>query len=104
MKNISRKGQSAKFVCVIGIWALGFGLLPKVLGSETVSLSSLDLSGTEQDWGSPQKDKSVDGHPLSIGGKKFETGLGTHATSSLRINLKGQGERFAAWVGVDDEE
>ncbi len=104
MKNISRKGQSAKFVCVIGIWALGFGLLPGVLGSETVSLSSLDLSGTEQDWGSPQKDKSVDGHPLSIGGKKFETGLGTHATSSLRINLKGKGERFTAWVGVDDEE
>jgi alpha-galactosidase len=73
-------------------------------GEETVSLSSLDLGGTQQEWGSPQTNKSVDGHPLSIGGRTFETGLGTHANSSLRIKLNGNAEKFTAWVGVDDEE
>jgi alpha-galactosidase len=74
------------------------------LAAETVSLSSLDVSGVEQDWGSPQANRSVGGQPLSIGGRKFQTGLGTHATSSFRINLKGHAEKFTSWVGVDDEE
>jgi alpha-galactosidase len=34
---------------------------------------------------------------------KFERGVGTHATSSFRLGLAGQGERFTARVGVDDE-
>jgi alpha-galactosidase len=104
MKNVFFIEQSVRCACIIAISAFVAGFCGTVSGSETVSLSSLDLSGTEQDWGSPQKDKSVDGHPLSIGGKKFDTGLGTHATSSLRINLNGKGDKFTAWVGVDDEE
>ncbi len=69
---------------------------------ETLWLDELDLSKTVQDWGTPQKDKSVDGHPLSIGGKTFERGLGTHARSTLRIGLHGA-ENFSASVGVDGE-
>jgi alpha-galactosidase len=86
--------------------ALGFVLLfsGSVLAEETVSLSSLDVSATQQEWGTPQVNKSVDGHSLSIGGRKFGTGLGTHASSSLWIALKGNAEKFSAWVGVDDEE
>jgi len=71
--------------------------------AEDVWLSSLDLSPTQQDFGGPGVDKSVDGRPLSIGGRKFERGLGTHASSTLRVAVDGQAERFAAWVGVDDE-
>ncbi len=71
--------------------------------SETFPLSSLDLTTVEQEWGSPGADKSVEGHPLSIGGQKFEHGLGTHANSVFRIQLDGRGERFTARVGVDDE-
>jgi hypothetical protein len=44
---------------------------------ETVWLSSLDLSPITQGRGQPQADKAVTGKPLSIGGKKFERGLGT---------------------------
>ena len=74
------------------------------LAEETVPLSSLDLSATQQEWGSAHANKSVDGHPLSIGGKSFETGVGTHASSSLRVKLNGNAEKFSASVGVDDEE
>ncbi len=71
-------------------------------GSE-VNLSSLDLGGVTQGWGGVGKDKSVDGHPLSIGGKKFRQGVGTHAESRWVIDLKGNASRLTAQVGVDDE-
>ena len=69
---------------------------------ETIFLSSLDLSPITQGWGQPQADKAVTGKPLSIGGKVFERGLGTHADSVVRLQLKGGAEKFMATVGVDD--
>jgi alpha-galactosidase len=73
--------------------------------AETVSLSELDLGKDKvrQEWAQPQIDKSVDGYPLTIGGKKFEHGLGTHANSTLYIDLKGGAQRFTAFVGIDDD-
>ncbi len=70
--------------------------------SETVWISSLDLTPIRQGWGKPQADKSVTGKSLSIAGKTFEHGLGTHADSLVRIELKGGSERFSALVGIDD--
>lgn len=70
----------------------------------TVWLDDVDLTKTTQDWGQPHKNQSVDGHPLSIGGQKFDHGLGTHAASTLHIDLKGAAKSFTAKVGVDDEE
>ena len=72
-------------------------------GSETNWLSSLELSKVHQDWGTAGRDRSVDGRPISIGGKKFTHGVGTHATSVIRLALDGQGEWFTASVGADDE-
>jgi alpha-galactosidase len=69
---------------------------------ETVYLSSLDLSPIVQGWGQPQADKAVTGKPLSIGGKTFDRGLGTHADSVVRLQLRGGAEKFMALVGVDD--
>jgi alpha-galactosidase len=71
--------------------------------AEVVPLESVKLDYLEQGWGQPHAGASVDGHPLSIGGKKFEHGLGTHAQSTLRVALHGDAERFTAMVGVDDE-
>ena len=69
---------------------------------ETVYLSSLDLSPIVQGWGQPQADKAVTGKPMSIGGKTFERGLGTHTDSLVRLQLKGGSEKFMTFVGVDD--
>lgn len=68
-----------------------------------VWLSDLDISKTQQGWGDPQKDKSVDGNPLRIAGRTFDRGLGTHADSALYIKLAGGSRRFSAMVGLDDE-
>jgi alpha-galactosidase len=68
-----------------------------------VSLCDLDISKTQQGWGSPRKDLSVDGNPLRIGGQTFKRGLGTHADSLLYVQLDSGSRRFTAVVGVDDE-
>ena len=73
------------------------------LAAETVWLADLDLSKMEQDWQHARANKSVDGKTLSIGGQKFERGVGTHATSLFYLKLDGQGRQFTAKVGVDDE-
>src|SRR5262249_40059849 len=65
-------------------------------------LDELDITQTQQGWGSPQRNKSVDKHPLTVGGKEFERGLGTHAESHLFIRPN-EAMRFTAMVGVDDE-
>lgn len=70
--------------------------------ADEIPLSSLDLAKMRQDWGEPQVDQSITGRPLSIGGHIFERGVGSHASSSLRLELDGKAERFTAWVGVDD--
>ena len=70
--------------------------------ADTVWVSSLNLSPIIQGWGQAQADKSVTGKPISIAGKQFEHGIGTHADSLIRIDLKGGAERFSAMAGVDD--
>jgi alpha-galactosidase len=70
---------------------------------QTVALSDLDITKTVQGWGTARKDLSVEGNPLRIAGQTFKRGLGTHADSTLCIQLNGGSKRFTAMVGVDDE-
>ncbi len=69
---------------------------------KSVWLSSLDLSKVQQGWGKAQADRSVQEKPISIGGHKFERGVGTHAASRIYVDLAGGSRRFSASVGVDD--
>ncbi|MGN0847368.1 MAG: NPCBM/NEW2 domain-containing protein [Kiritimatiellia bacterium] len=48
--------------------------------------------------------RSVEGGLLSVGGKVYEHGLGTHAPSILAVPLGGKALAFEAVVGVDDEK
>ena len=72
--------------------------------SNVVWLDTLDLKNTAQDYGTPQADKSVDGNPLTLSGKVYSHGLGTHAGSRLLIDLKGAATKFDAVAGLDDEK
>ena len=88
------------------VLALGFSLAvlaPQMTSAETVWLDDLNLAAATQGWGEPHKNQSVEGHPLTIGGQKFERGFGTHAVSTLRVNLASGAQKFSASVGVDDE-
>ncbi|MBW8864227.1 MAG: alpha-galactosidase [Verrucomicrobia bacterium] len=70
--------------------------------AESVPLSTLDLSRMTAGWGAPMANREIGGGPLSIHGEKFSTGVGTHATSKLRVDLGGRAASFHAQVGVDD--
>ncbi len=73
-------------------------------------LSSLDLTKMRVQPGQgrgnqstvAQRNKSIDGNPISIGGKQFADGVGTRANSVLFVTLYGGSERFSAMVGADD--
>ena len=70
---------------------------------QSVPLSSLDLSLMTTGWGTIQKDKSIQGKPLTVAGQTFTQGIGSHARSVLHLDLHGQTRRFTARIGVDDE-
>jgi alpha-galactosidase len=88
------------------ILVLGFSLVmltAATLSAETVWLDELNLATAAQGWGDPQKNKAVGGGHLTIGGKQFARGFGTHSVSELHVNLAGGAQNFSASVGVDDE-
>jgi hypothetical protein len=67
----------------------------------------LDLPGMKfvryaQSWGKPARDMSVDGDPLSVGGRHYETGIGAHARSILEMRPRAGVHRIRGAVGMDD--
>lgn len=76
----------------------------RAVGAEakTVRLEDLDLAFMRQGWGRPQTNRSMRLQPMSIAGQRFAQGVGTHAHSSLWLDLAGSSGRFQAQVGVDD--
>jgi alpha-galactosidase len=93
--------MKSRFAIALGL--LLAALTTGIATAETVWLDDLNLNAATLGWGEPHKNQSVEGHALSIGGKKFERGFGTHAESVLRVNLGGGAHEFSASVGVDDE-
>ena len=61
-----------------------------------VPLSSLDLLKVQQDYGTPQPNRTIQALPLTIAGEIYASGLGTHAESVVRISLDGRVRRFRA--------
>ena len=78
-------------------------LTTRTFAAEVVWLDELKLDGVQQEWGEPQARQSVGEHPLRIGGRAFEHGVGTHANGAMSIDLAGVVDSFEAMVGVDDE-
>ncbi|HEX7655307.1 MAG TPA: alpha-galactosidase [Verrucomicrobiae bacterium] len=70
--------------------------------AETIPLSALDLSQMSTGWGAARPGKGVDGGTLSIAGKKYADGVGTHARSKFRLDLAANARAFEAQVGVND--
>ena len=92
---------------IASLLAIAAGVLAVALraagsGAAETRLSDLAPVSATQGWGQLQKNKAVAGTPLSIGGRSFQYGLGTHAVSEIVYDLEGGCDRFTAWVGVDD--
>lgn len=72
-------------------------------------LSDMGWTDATNHWGPVERDQSVgdkelnDGNTLTIGGIKYEKGLGTHAISDVTYYLGGKFSTFTADIGIDDE-
>lgn len=92
-----------RFTAIIGFFVTFSFLGINSVSAQTVWLDQLDLSTATQGYGVPMKNKSIDGKTLTIAGKTFERGFGSHSESSLTILLEGKATLFTAQVGIDDE-
>jgi alpha-galactosidase len=96
-------------ILLVGAVAIAASALPLPRRAD-VPLASLDLTKMRVQAGGgrggqqtvAQANKSIDGNSIRIGGKIFDAGVGTRATSVLFVNLAGGAERFSAMVGADD--
>lgn len=70
---------------------------------QVLKLVDLDVSMAQQTYGSPMKNLSVTGEPLSVAGEKFNEGIGVHSHSVIKIKMN-NGSRFTAKIGVNDSE
>jgi alpha-galactosidase len=68
-----------------------------------VWLESMDLKNVQQGFGKPGAARTVEGHPITLAGKTYQHGIGTHAVGVIVIDLHGEAESFQATMGVDDE-
>ncbi|MCX6328958.1 MAG: NPCBM/NEW2 domain-containing protein [Bacteroidia bacterium] len=92
-----------KLMIHAGVIIVIFFLMISCSRKQTViPLTELDLSKMEQGYGRPHIDLSVTNNPLSIAGKTFATGVGTHASSRIDIDLGRKPARFTAFTGIDD--
>ncbi|MGE6732503.1 NPCBM/NEW2 domain-containing protein [Streptomyces sp. NPDC059900] len=71
--------------------------------------SDMEWLTSANGYGPAERDRSngesgaADGHPLTLAGKTYEKGIGTHADSAIEVYTGGQCTRLTADVGIDDE-
>ena len=70
--------------------------------ANAVWLDALDLSKMTTGYGKAQSKLSIRKKALTMSGRQFERGVGTHAISQIAIDLGGRARSFSATVGVDD--
>jgi hypothetical protein len=66
-----------------------------------IFLDALEPVSCVQGWGKLQKNQSVWEKPMTIAGRHFRRGLGTHADSRIVYDIGGRYRRFQSWVGTD---
>jgi NPCBM/NEW2 domain len=73
------------------------------LDAAVIYCSDLTAVSATSGWSSVQKDMSIDKKPITLMGKVYPKGLGTHAPSEIVYSLNGKYQTFSADVGIDDE-
>ena len=84
--------------------AASFHRCPPAPPDPDVPLGTLTPVRSSLGWGGQiRTDRSIQGNPLSIAGRAFGHGIGTHAPSEVVYDLPAGARAFVATVGVDDE-
>ncbi len=72
-------------------------------GKNIVLLENLSLRQSEQGYGTPKTNRSVDSHMLIVGKQVYKNGLGTHAPSKFVYDLPKNADALFIGAGIDDE-
>lgn len=79
-----------------------FSVMNVFAQAQSLSLTEMDLSLAYQQYGSPAKNRSVVGEELSVGGEKFNSGVGVLANSKMKLQLNRNAKRFTCKIGIND--
>ncbi|HLP75328.1 MAG TPA: NPCBM/NEW2 domain-containing protein, partial [Candidatus Paceibacterota bacterium] len=71
--------------------------------AEEFWISALDVSRIEQGWGEGRANRSVENRRLTVAGRVFQGGVGTHANSTIPLVVDGNALVLSGSVGLDDE-
>ncbi len=67
-----------------------------------ISLLDLQWTTAKATYGNINRNQNVQGQPIRIGGKSYENGLGTHASSLIAYDLPDGVTRFRGIAGLDN--
>ncbi|MCW3806950.1 NPCBM/NEW2 domain-containing protein [Plebeiibacterium marinum] len=70
---------------------------------EALSLTDIDWVSASCGWSTVQKNKSVAGNKLTVAGKVYKTGIGTHSNSVIEFDVPEGYTQFKALCSYDDE-
>ncbi|MEO7100758.1 MAG: alpha-galactosidase [Luteolibacter sp.] len=85
-------------------FAVSVLISPVALAAEVFSLNEIDPGTIAQGWGQAKIGRSVDDGPITMGGKVYGKGIGTHAASTIELELDGNADEFTAVVGASDRQ
>ncbi|MFO0941259.1 MAG: PVC-type heme-binding CxxCH protein [Pirellulales bacterium] len=71
-------------------------------GKQPVDLTTLNWKSAETQWGEVRKGQNAGGGPLSVAGKPYQRGIGTHANSLIEFDLPAGYEQFEVLCGLDN--
>jgi len=91
---------------VLAVWMMG--VWATVVSAENAPagalwLDQVDLGTMKWEGLPPQARRSVGQRRLTVAGQVYKHGIGTHAKSSLVLDVQGKATRLTALVGVDDD-
>lgn len=67
-------------------------------------VSDMEWTVDECGYGANKRDKSIDGNTLTLAYKTFAKGVGSHATSTVTVNIPENAKKFITVGGCDWEE
>ncbi|MCF0224564.1 MAG: NPCBM/NEW2 domain-containing protein, partial [Fibrobacter sp.] len=70
---------------------------------DALDLSRADYESNRQDWGDIKRNRSIEGHTLTVNGVQYANGYGVHASSETTFDVSRKYDHFRAMFGLDDE-
>ena len=68
-----------------------------------LALNGVKFESHTQAWGSLHTNESIEGNKMTVNGKRFKFGYGTHAASETVFNIEGKFNTYSMQYGLDDE-